>query len=720
MIVACASGTLGSMAPRAFAAPDPAADWSEYLGGPDRNHYSRLTQIDPRNVAQLKPAWEYHTGSVGGWLECNPIVVAGTLFGATTASGVFALDAATGRERWRFVPPETPSHQPLRGVVYWADGDDQRILFTVDSWLCAIDARDGKPIASFGSNGRVSLKAGLGASARDRWVVSTTPGTVLGDLIVMPLRVSEGPDAGPGFIQAFNVRTGQLAWVFHTIPQPGEPGYETWSPEAYRNISVGAANCWAGMAVDRERGIIYASTGSASPDFWGADRKGQNLYADCVLALDGRTGKRLWHFQLVHHDLWDMDPPAPPNLVTVTAHGRKVDAVAQVTKFGDTFVFDRVTGQPLFPITEVAMPASNLPGEQSWPTQPRPAKPTPFARQTLGDDDISPYAPNRAELLTLLHRADRGLYHPILPGQETIVLPGFDGGAEWGGAAADPDGILYVNANEVARIAHLRKVETVAQLAQLGPGSRLYAAYCIACHGADRKGNATSGFPSLVGLATRRTRDEVIHQITVGKGMMPGFPMLTAEDRQRLTDYLFDLEPGAAPAGARADANRFDLEQTSGHAGEPVAAGAPTSGPVSYTLDGYIKFLDRDGYPAITPPWGSLTAIDLNTGELRWRITLGEFPELSAKGIPPTGTENYGGPLVTAGGVLFIAATPDRQIRALDRRSGRLLWSHALPTGGFATPSTYAVGGRQFVVIACGGDRLGNPAGDAYVAFALP
>jgi quinoprotein glucose dehydrogenase len=338
-------------------------------------------------------------------------------------------------------------------------------LFTVDSWLCAIDARDGKPIAGFGNNGRVSLRLGLGEQARNKWVVSTTPGTLLGDLLIMPLRVSEGPDAGPGFIQAFNVRSGKLAWVFHTIPRPGEFGYETWSPEAYKNTCVGAANCWAGMAVDRARGVIYVSTGSASPDFWGANRKGNNLFADCLLALDGRTGKRLWHYQFVHHDLWDMDLPAPPNLVSLRQNGRKVAAIAQVTKFGRVFVLDRISGNPIFPIEEVPVPTSNLPGEQSSLAQPLPTIPAPFVRPALGEDDISPYAENRAELIDLFHRADRGLFHPIVPGRETIVFPGFDGGAEWGGAAVDPDGVLYINANEVAWIAHLRKGDAPGQLA---------------------------------------------------------------------------------------------------------------------------------------------------------------------------------------------------------------------------------------------------------------
>jgi quinoprotein glucose dehydrogenase len=365
---------------------------------------------------------------------------------------------------------------------------------------------------------------------------------LLGNLLVMPLRASEGPDAAAGPVQAFNVRTGKLAWVFHTIPRPGEFGYGTWNSDAYNNTTVGAANCWAGMAVDRARGIVYVPTGSAAPDFWGADRQGQNLFANCLLALDGPTGKLLWHFQFVHHDLWDWDLPAPPNLVTVMNEGRKVDAVAQVTKFGYIYLFDRVTGRPLFPIEERPVPQSSVAGESSSPTQPVPTGIAPFMRQTLSDEDISPFAENRLELLDIFHKADRGLFHPILPGRETIVFPGFDGGAEWGGAAVDADGILYVNANEVANIAHLKRVDAPARLAQMSPGHRLYATYCIACHGEDRKGNATSGFPSLVDIAARRKRDEVVQQVASGKGMMPGFPMLTAADKEALADFLFGLE----------------------------------------------------------------------------------------------------------------------------------------------------------------------------------
>jgi quinoprotein glucose dehydrogenase len=706
-----------ALAVSAFAATPGDTEWSEYLGGPERNHFSTLTQITPANVAQLRVAWEYHTGDFGE-VQCNPLVVAGVLYGVSAAGDVFALEAATGRELWRFSDRmETPAGragQPtfriLRGLTYWADGADQRILFTSGPWLCALDATTGRRVTAFGDGGKTSLKQSLGESAAEKYVISTTPGALWGDLLIMPLRVSEVADAAPGYVQAFNVRTGALAWTFRTIPQPGEFGYETWPKEAWRNVDVGGANSWPGMAVDRVRGIVFVPTGSASPDFWGGSRVGANLFANCLLALDAKTGKRLWHFQFVHHDLWDRDLPSPPNLVTIMRDGRKVDAVAQVTKSGYVFVFDRMTGTPLFPVEEIAVPKSGLPGEVSSPTQPLPAKPAPFSRQTLTEGDISRFAENREALLAKFRAARMGTFEPFGL-QDTVFLPGFDGGAEWGGAAVDPAGVLYVNANEMAWIARLRETPTTDALAALSGGQRAYATYCVACHGVDRRGNPAGNVPPMVDVATRRTRLEVAQSITSGKGMMPGFPALPAAEKEALVDFLFGTEKsegGAAPTVASA-----------APAGSPLAP-APVAGRAPYRLDGYVRFVDSKGYPAINPPWGTLTAIDLNTGEHRWQIPLGEFKELMARDITQTGAENYGGPVVTAGGVLFIAATKDGMFRAFDPKNGKALWETELPAPGFATPSTYAVGGKQFVVVAAGGTKLGTKKGDSYIAYALP
>ena len=673
-------------------------DWAEYLGGPDRSHYSTLDQINPSNVGRLRVAWEFHTGAPGQ-MQCNPLVVHGVLYGATGTSQVFALDAATGRQIWRF-KVEGKLDEVLandRGVTYWSDGTRERILCSIGSWLYALDARTGVPVKDFGNEGKASLKAGLGPQAQEKWVMSTTPGTLYGDLLIMPTRVDENQDAAPGTIQAFNVRTGTLAWTFHTIPYPGEPGYETWSKDSYKNTTVGSANCWAGMAIDRKRGLIYVPTGSAAPDFWGGHRIGKNLYANCLLALDAATGKLIWYQQTVHHDLWDRDLPSPPVLVTLRHGGRLVDAVAQTTKTGFVFVFDRTTGESLFPIEERPVPSSTLDGEQSWPTQPFPTLPKPYVRQNLTEADVSPFAENRAELLAQFRSARTGIFQPFGK-YPTLLIPGFDGGGEWGGPAVDPDGILYVNSSEMAWLASLSDTPSEADLAGMDLGHRRYTEYCVSCHGLERRGLPAGGIPSLVDIGKRLKREEVFSQITTGKKMMPGFTMLTKADKEAVVGYLFGDRPQAA--------------------GEVSASNAPARIP--YRFDGYDRWVDNKGYPAISPPWGSLSAIDLNTGKYLWRVTLGEFKELSQKGIPPTGAENYGGPVVTAGGLVFIGATKDGMFRVFERRTGKLLWERALPAAAFATPSTYKVKGRQFVVIACGGTKLGTAPGDSYIAFSLP
>lgn len=678
-------------------------DWPEYLGGPDRNHYSPCAQIRPENVAELKVAWEFHTGDFGQ-NQCSPIVVDGILYGTTPKGDVFALDGATGRLRWRFSDPsEASANSNDRGVAYWVDkaSGDRRILCTIGSQLYALNADTGERIAGFGTAGRVSLKAGLGPQAQEKWVVSTSPGTVFGDLIAMPTRVGEDAGAAPGWIQAFNVRSGTLAWVFRTIPYPGEPGYETWSKDSYQNTKVGSANCWPGMAIDRSRGILYVPTGSAAPDFWGGNRVGQNLYADCLLALDAATGKLLWYFQCTHHDIWDRDLPAPPNLVTLVRDGRRIDAVAQISKSGYTYVFDRVTGQPVFPIVETPVPASALPGESAWPTQPIPTLPEPFARQDLSVADLSPFAENRAELLAEFTAARHGRFQPF-SATETVLFPGFDGGGEWGGAAVAPDGVMYVNANEMAWVPSLGAALQGGALARLGRGGQLYAQFCAGCHGQQRQGQPASGIPSLVDVSRRVEAKDIIALIATGRRMMPGFPMLAPADRQRISDFL---------KGGESE------DETPAPGGGSALTPAPAT---PYRLNGYKKFLDSRGYPAIAPPWGTLTAIDLNTGRRKWRIPLGELQELTARGIPPTGTENYGGPVVTAGGLLFIAATKDGRFRAFDRSTGRMLWQTALPAAAFATPCCYEINGKQFVALACGGSKLNTPSGDSYVAFALP
>ncbi len=700
--------------------PKPTAsqayDWPVYLGDKASSQYAPLTQINKRNVHQLEVAWTYHTGDV--WderfsqIQTNPLIIDGLLYGASPTVRVFALDAQTGALRWRFDPPRADTTAAAngtaqflgvsRGMAYWADGEDRRLFFAKGAYLYALDARTGHPIAAFGQGGRIDLRDGLGRDATNLYVSATTPGVLYKDLLIQGMRVSEGADAAPGHLRAYDVRTGAIVWTFHTIPQPGEHGYETWPPDAWERI--GGANNWAGMSLDEARGIVYVPTGSAAFDFWGGNRKGQNLFANSLLALDAATGKRRWHFQTVHHDIWDRDLPAPPNLVTVERDGKRIDAVAQITKSGFVFVFDRETGAPLFPIEERPVPASDLRGEETWPTQPFPLRPAPFARQHFTEADLADLDPEtHAALLDSFRTMRAGGQFVPFGTTGTVLFPGFDGGGEWGGAAVDPEGVLYVNANEMPWVATMVEVETrpaIESAASLG--ALTYAVHCATCHGADRTGGAQQTYPALLDVHRTLSQAQVREIIEQGRGFMPSFQRLTPSEKDALVAFLFG-EPEAADAGDRKEV----LDQQA----------APE---IPYTFAGYHRFVDAQGYPAVKPPWGTLNAIDLNTGAYRWTIPLGELPELTAQGIPPTGTENYGGPVVTAGGLLFIAATKDEMFRAFDKDTGALLWETKLPAGGYATPSTYLAGGRQYIVIAAGGGKMGTRPGDTYVAFTLP
>ncbi|MBN9692962.1 MAG: PQQ-binding-like beta-propeller repeat protein [Verrucomicrobia bacterium] len=683
-------------------------DWPAYLGDKASTHYSQLRQITPRNVRRLEVAWTYRAGGADtnnrSQIQCNPLVIGGVLYGTTPDLQVFAVDAATGVERWRFNPASVPGITKAgvnRGLVHWKEGGDERIFYGNDRFLHALDARTGRRIPSFGTQGSLDLKQDLGRDVSGLSLQANTPGVIYGDRLIMGMRLGEGPaPAAPGHIRAYDVRTGRLVWRFNTIPQPGELGYDTWPPNAYQYI--GGANVWAGFALDEQRGLVFCPTGSAAFDFWGGNRLGQNLFANCLIALDARTGLRVWHQQLVRHDLWDRDLPAPPNLLTVTRGGKRVDVVAQVTKSGHVFVFDRQTGEPIFPLRELAVPASTMPGESAWPYQPIPTLPAPFARQVFSYDQITDLSPeaHRSVLERFVQIRPHAPFTP--PSREgTVILPGFDGGAEWGGAAADPDGILYVNSNEMPWILTLVETQRPGGL-PLSSGEAIFAQICSACHGTDRKGNAAQNVPSLVGVEQRLKREDLLTLLRTGKGVMPSFDFLTETQRSAVVDHVLGLSVGSTREG------------------KEELGSADALGNIPYTSTGYHRWLDTNGYPAIKPPWGTLNAIDLNTGEYRWRVTLGEWPELVAKGIPPTGTENYGGPVVTAGGLVFIAASRDEHLRAFDRRTGRELWKAKLPAAGYATPATYSVKGRQYVVIACGGGKIGTRSGDTYVAFALP
>jgi quinoprotein glucose dehydrogenase len=655
-------------------------------GGPGNIRYSRLTQIGRDNVSRLQIAWTYdsHDAFKGSEMQSNPIVADGVLYATTPTLKVVALDAESGAERWTFDPgagSPSPGRFRHRGVTV----HDDRVFVTYRSYLWALDKRTGRPITSFGTGGRIDLRDGLDQPAEQLSVSASTPGVVFEDLLIMGSTVPETLPGSPGHIRAFDVHTGRRRWIFHTVPRPGEFGYDTWSKDAYK-IS-GGANAWAGLTVDATRGMVFAATGSASFDFYGVTRHGDNLFADCVLALDARTGRRIWHFQGVRHDVWDWDFPAPPSLVTVTRNGRAVDAVAQITKYGYVYVLDRKTGAPLFPIEYRKVPASDVDGERLAETQPYPVKPPPFTRQGLTADMLTTRTPEaHAAVLAQFGRLSTGFYAPpSLRG--TIVFPGFDGGAEWGGAAFDPDtGLLYVNANEMPWIVKLIPNNDTS----------LYNSKCATCHREDRKGSPSA--PSLEDVGRRHSRDEIAAIVRQGTGRMPAFPDMGARNINDLVDFLITGRDKGA---------------------DPHLTKDPSW--LKYRSDGESIFLDPDGYPAITPPWGTLNAIDLNAGTIRWTIPFGEFPELAAKGLKNTGSDNYGGPVVTASGLLFIGATNfDRKFRAFDKLTGALLWETTLPAAGNATPSIYERNGREYVVIACGGGKNGAASGSSIVAFALP
>lgn len=600
---------------------DPYRAWRTYGGDAGQTRYSSLDQIDRSNVHTLEVAWEFDTGEDGPTIQTNPIVVDDVMYLLSPRLTVVAVHADRGEEIWRFDPfsaYEGPHfwRYVSRGVTYWSDGRDRRIFTAAGPFVWALDADSGRPAASFGDGGRIDLRVGLGRDPGTLEVLATSPGVVYRDRLIIGANVSEAPGAAPGHVRAYDVRDGTMTWIFHTIPQSGEAGSETWEDDAWQ--FAGGVNPWSGITLDEARGVVFAPTGAPTYDFYGGNRKGTNLFANSVLALDATTGARRWHYQVVHHDIWDYDLPAPPNLVAIERDGARVDAVAQITKMGFVFVLDRDTGEPLFPVEERPVPASDVPGERAWPTQPVPTRPPPFARQGIAAEDLTDLSPEahalaRARFDTL---RSKGLFTPGSM-QGTLMLPGFLGGGNWSGAAYDPQtGWLYVNANN---------------------------------------------FPSIVRLAP-------------------------------------------TPDSLRSEPER-----------------------PAFRMTGNPHFVDEEGFPAIKPPWGTLTAIDLNAGEIVWQVPLGTYPQLAERGHPATGTMNLGGAIVTAGGLVFIASTLDRKLRAFDKLTGEVLWEAELPTGGMALPSTYEVNGKQYVAIAAGGGvgmrgsrPIETPPGRTYVVFSLP
>jgi len=620
------------LSPSAFAQ----TDWPNTGNDKGATRYSTIKQINRGNVKNLKVAWTYNTGDAGPGntttMQCTPVVVNGVMYVTTVKSKIVALDAATGREIWKYDPYADYAPAKIyhagggvnRGVAYWegssprpvASGSALRasrdgsktariLAATADGRLISLDARTGKPDPSFGKNGAVDLREGMDRDLRELTYGATAPPAIFEDIVIVGFSVGEGPaPSAPGDVRAFDARTGRQLWSFHTVPRPGEFGHETWAKDSWRDR--GGANPWSGVTIDTKRGLAFVATGSAAFDFYGADRHGDNLFANSVIALDARTGKRVWHYQIIKHDIWDYDLPYPPILITRARNGRKIDAVAQVTKTGYLFIFDRVTGKPLFEVIERPAPASNVPGEKAAETQRIPVKPPALVPQGFTEELVTDISKaSREYVLNQIKEMRHGPIFTPLDVKKTVVLPGLHGGFSWAGASFDPEtGTLYANTNNIPRVMNL----------------------------------------------------------------------IPTPDK-----------------------------------------------PWPYRVSGYDRFVDQEGYPAVKPPWGLLNAIDVNRGEVSWKTTLGEYAELTARGVPPTGTESLGGTIVTAGGLVFIGGSKDEKFRAFDKTNGKALWEYKLPAGGYATPSTYAVNGKQFVVIAAGGGgKLATRSGDTFVAFSLP
>jgi quinoprotein glucose dehydrogenase len=741
--------------------------WPQYGGGPENSRYFASRQITKSNVNQLRMAWNYPYGDSGS----VPIAVRGVLYGRGRNGSLIAIDAKSGKELW---VRENMGGMTTWGLNYWesADGRDQRLIFSMNSLLQEVDAKTGKSIRTFGTNGVVDLREGI--DGRDPATIgnlqSQTPGEVFQNLVILGSAPGEGYMSPPGDIRAYDVLTGKLVWTFHTVPRPGEFGYDTWPKDAYKYI--GGTNAWGEFTVDPQRGVVYIPLGSPTYDFYGADRIGANLFGASVVALDARTGKRLWHFQMIHHDLWDLDASAAPQLTTIRQNGRNRDVVVVTNKTGWLYVLDRATGDPIWPIEERAVPKSEMEGEQSWPTQPHPTKPEPYVKHTFTVDDISPYLPPaEAEALRkkLLAADNKGIFTPISL-RDTVHVPTSNGGTLFGGTTVNPrTGEFYVVAHENPGILRLlRPGEGRGGGApQMPPGQQVYQQQCQTCHGPNREGVAESG-PALVHVAPdpvnnivagapRYTVEATRTVLATGKGRMPAFPHLTATDTDNLVAFLM-TGAGGRGAGGGGGGGR-------GRGAGPIASGAPPevivnesgsawtrpdaagggrgrgAAPYPEGVENFTRYTINE-YNTVgrgaKPPYSKIVKYDLNEPGIKWSIGYGDDPELAARGITGTGVPGIvNSVILTESGLLF-GAGHDQQIRAWDSDTGKELWSSRFG-GSFtkSSPVMYEMDGKQYVLLpaAASAPGRGRGAGPAaapqgapaapaapmgWIAYALP